>query len=97
MSSFSQLEYDKVKLIIANECQCTLGYEKAVSLIPINSKTKIEYSLDIIEELQGLQKNTLSFNFHHVSDVSKLITEVKHQTFNFEEFRCIYFNVAGGR
>jgi DNA mismatch repair protein MutS2 len=94
MNSFSQLEYDKVKSIIANECQCPLGYEKAVSLIPINNKTEIEYSLAIIEELQGLQKNTLSFNFHKVSDVSKLITEIKHQTFNFEEFRRIYFNIS---
>ncbi|RLC53066.1 MAG: hypothetical protein DRI23_01410 [Candidatus Cloacimonadota bacterium] len=94
MNSFSQLEYDKVKSIIANECQSPLGFERAISLIPITRKTKIEYSLTIIEELQGLQKNTLSFNFHKVSDIFKLISEVKHQTFNFEEFRKIYFNIA---
>ena len=94
MNSFSQLEYDKIKSIIAAECHCPPGIEMANALSPLSDKKKIEYSLTIIEELQGLQKNAVIFNFRNVTEISKLINEVKHQTFNFEEFRKIYFNIA---
>ena len=93
-SSYSQLEYNKIKNIIAEECQCIPGKEIAHSLQPLNNKTEIEFRLSLATEMQKLLKNKISFNFSKISDIEKLLLELKHQTYNFEEFQKIYFNLV---
>ncbi|MDO9576535.1 MAG: endonuclease MutS2 [Candidatus Cloacimonadales bacterium] len=93
-SSYSQLEYNKIKNIIAEECQCIPGKEIALFLQPLNDKIKIEYRLSLTAEIQELLRNNISFNFSRISDIEKLLLELKHQTYNFEEFQQIYFNLT---
>ena len=93
-STYSQLEYNKIKNIIASECQCIPGKEIALSLQPLNNKTEIEYRLSLAAEIQELLRNKIAFNFSRISDIEKLLLELKHQTYNFEEFQQIYFNLT---
>ncbi len=93
MNPFEQLEYNKIKSILAEECHSSLGRELALSLQPLDEKKQIEYKLSFTGEVQNLLKSGISFNFENVSDISKLLQEFEHQTYNFEEFRKIYFNI----
>ncbi len=94
MNPFEQLEYSKIKSILAKECHSPLGRELVLDLQPLDKKKKIEYKLFLTGEVQNLLKSGVSFNFENVSDISKLLQNFEHQTYNFEEFRKIYFNVS---
>ena len=93
MNPFEQLEYNKIKSILAEECHSSLGRKLALNLQPLYEKKQIEHKLSLTGEVQGLLKNKISFNFEDVSDISKLLQEFEHQTYNFEEFRKIFFNI----
>jgi len=93
-NSYSQLEYNKIKNIIAEECQCIPGKETALSLLPLDDKPEIEYRLSISVEIQELLKNKVSFNFSRISDIKELLLKLKHQTYSFEEFKQINFNLT---
>ncbi|MCK4654937.1 MAG: hypothetical protein KAU01_10890, partial [Candidatus Cloacimonetes bacterium] len=94
MNYFEQLEYNKIKSILADECHSDLGRELVDSLCPLKDRKEIVYRLDLTFELQSLLKNGITFNFENVSNVSKLLQELKHQTYNFEEFRKLYYNIS---
>ncbi|MCD4797159.1 MAG: endonuclease MutS2 [Candidatus Cloacimonetes bacterium] len=94
MNSFKYLEYNKIKNIISEECHSELGNEIALSLSPLDDIVKINYKLDLTNELQNLLKNGFSINFENISNIKNIIFEFKHQVYNFEEFRKIYFNVS---
>ncbi len=94
MNSFKYLEYNKIKNIISAECHSELGKEIAISLTPLDDIVKINYKLDLTNELQNLLKNGFSINFENISNITKIILEFKHQVYNFEEFRKIYFNIS---
>ncbi|MCF7858307.1 MAG: endonuclease MutS2 [Candidatus Cloacimonetes bacterium] len=94
MNSLTQLEYNKVKDILALECHSSLGKRRALSLEPKQDVAEIEYDQNLILELQLLLKKGISYNFENISELEELIKTNKHQTFNFEEFQKIYYNVS---
>ena len=93
MNPFEQLEFNKIRSILVEECHSSLGKELVLKLQPLREKKQIEYKLSFTGEVQNLLKSGISFNFENVSDISKLLKEFEHQTYNFEEFRKIYFNI----
>ena len=92
-NTFIQLEYHKIKSILAAECQCRPGKDMALSLLPQNDIQEIEYRLVLTAEVQELLKRKIHFDFSRISDPENLLLELKHQTYDFEEFRQIYFNI----
>jgi DNA mismatch repair protein MutS2 len=94
MNAYNLLEYNKIKEIIASECQSDLGREIAISLTPLTDKEEIEYRLSLTSEFQELLKNKVSYNFENVSEINELLLDFKHQTYDFYEFKKIKFNVS---
>ena len=93
MKAFHQLEYNKIKDLLSQECHNELGGEIAEKLHPLNDKKEIEYNIQLTQEVQELLRNKISYNLENISNISELLLNLKHQTFNFEEFRKIYFNL----
>ena len=94
MNSHKQLEFDKIKDYLAQECHSQLGSRKALTLTPLNTIAEITYKLELTSEIQILLKKGILHNFENISDIEELISKQKHQTYNFEEFQQIYFNVS---
>jgi len=94
MNSHKQLEYNKIKDILAQECHSKLGNKMALAMQPMKIIADINHKLELTSEIQILLRKGISHNFEHISDIEDLISKQKHQTFNFEEFQLIYFNVS---
>ncbi len=94
MNSHKQLEYNKIKDFLAQECHSKLGSEMALDLQPLNAIAETTFRLELTSEIQILLKKGISHNFENISDIKEFITKQKHQTYNFEEFHQIYFNVS---
>ncbi|MDP8200965.1 MAG: endonuclease MutS2 [Candidatus Tenebribacter burtonii] len=94
MNSHKQLEFDKIKEYLVRECHSQLGSRKALDLRPLSTIAEITYKLELTSEIQILLKKGISHNFENISDIEEIISEQKHQTYNFEEFQQIYFNVS---
>ena len=93
MNSHNQLEYNKIKDYLAQECHSLLGSKMALDLQPKQKIADITHSLDLTSEIQILIRKGISYNFENISDITELVTKQKHQTYNFEEFQKIFFNV----
>jgi DNA mismatch repair protein MutS2 len=94
MNSHKQLEYNKIKYFLAQECHSKLGSKLALDLQPMNIISGINHKLELTSEIQILLRKGISHDFELISDIEDLISKQKHQTFNFEEFQQIYFNVS---
>ncbi len=93
MDSYHQLEFNKIREKIITDCQSPLGKDLADHIKPLKEKEKIDDKLNLSAELQVLLKNGLSYNFENVTEISDLLNNFKHQTYNFEEFKKIYYNI----
>ncbi len=93
MNSFQQLEYTKIKAILAAECHSGLGRELAAELHPLSCRKSIQDKLALNSEIQNLLKTGLSFDLTRISQIAELINSKKHQVYSYEEFRQIYFNL----
>ncbi|HPR16795.1 MAG TPA: endonuclease MutS2 [Candidatus Cloacimonadota bacterium] len=94
MNSLTQLEYDRIKILVADLCHSSLGKQMAMALQPLENKTVIESELNLISEIQNLLKSGISFNFSRIGKVDQLLFNLQHQTYNFEEFQQFYFNLV---
>ena len=94
MNSYKQLEYNKIKDFLAQECHSILGSRVASNLQPMSTIEEITPKLELTSEIQRLLKKGISHNFENISDITKIISKQKHQTYNFEEFKQIYYNVS---
>ncbi len=94
MNSHKQLEYNKIKDFLAKECHSNLGSKMAFCLQPMREIADITYKLELTSEIQILLRKGISHNFENISDIEELILKQKHQTYNFEEFQQIYYNVS---
>ncbi|OQX71910.1 MAG: hypothetical protein B6D62_00945 [Candidatus Cloacimonas sp. 4484_275] len=93
MNSFIQLEYDKIKNWLKQECHSENGKKIADELQPFDDKKEIEKRLFLTAEIQEMLKNGFSFNFEAISDLSKLLNNFEHQSYNFEELKLIIGNL----
>ncbi len=94
MNSHKQLEYNKIKDYLAQECHSKLGSKIALDLQPMHTIADITYKLELTSEIQILLRKGISHNFENISDITEIISKQKHQTYNFEEFQQIFFNVS---
>ncbi|MBT3755476.1 MAG: endonuclease MutS2 [Candidatus Cloacimonetes bacterium] len=94
MNSHNQLEYNKIKDFLGQECHSVLGSRMASNLQPMSSISEITQKLELASEIQLLLKKGISHNFENISDIKEIISKQQHQTYNFEEFQQIYFNVS---
>ncbi len=94
MNSHKQLEYTKIKEFLAQECHSKLGSKMALDLQPMHTIADITYKLELTSEIQILLRKGILHNFENISDIEEIISKQKHQTYNFEEFQKIYFNVS---
>lgn len=94
MNPQKQLEYNKIKDFLAQECHSDLGRKRAFALKPLQEITTIRAKLDLTSEIQFLLKKGFTHNFENISDIGEIISKRKHQTFNFEEFQKINYNIS---
>ena len=94
MIFIDQLEYHKIKELLVQECQSEPGKTVASKLRPLVNKKEIDHKLELTSEIQECLKNRIYYNFEDVSDISNLLQDFHHQTYNFEEFRKIYSNIS---
>ncbi len=94
MSFLEQLEYHKIKELLVRECQSEPGKTEALKLHPLIDKKEIDHKLELTSEIRECLNNRIYFNFENVSEVSELFQDYPHQTYDFEEFRKIYFNIS---
>jgi len=94
MNALKQLEFDKIREILISACQSAPGKELANSLMPLTDRNEIIYRLDLTSEIQELLLRNIRFDFSALSNIKKLLEEIKHEVFNFEEFDQIYKNVS---
>ena len=82
MNSHKQLEYNKIKDFLVQECHSKLGSKMALDLQPMQEIADITYRLELTTEIQILLKKNISHNFENISDIKKIISKQKHQTYN---------------
>lgn len=94
MNSLQQLEYPKIKVIIANECHSEIGGTLAEKLHPLQDKKAIETKLAISSEIQEYLMSNNSFNFEELSCIDDLLRKPKQQIYDFDEFKMIISNIS---
>jgi len=98
-NAFEELEFNKVKALIKNNCTSSLGEKLVDQLQPLTNKSEIEKRLselyDAVEFLSPLsrgQKN--SFNLDGLADTESLFPQLKsEQYFTIQEFLSFYRNI----
>ena len=94
MNSLQQLEFPKIKAIIADHCHSKAAGALADMLHPMRDKKAIEDKLNIISEIQEFLLNNNSFNFENLSNIDNLLQQPTHQVYDFDEFKEIVNNVS---
>lgn len=98
-NAFEELEFNKVKALIKNNCTSSLGEKLVDQLQPLTNKSEIEKRLselyDAVEFLSPLsrgQKN--SFNLDGLADTESLFPQLKREEyFTIQEFLSFYCNI----
>ncbi len=93
MDYIKQLEYDKIKAILAEECQSEVGKAIALKLRPERNKPAIELKLKRAHETIELHSYGHSVNFEELTVIDDIFEEPFHGVLNFEEFQAICRNV----
>jgi DNA mismatch repair protein MutS2 len=96
MFSFFQLEFDKIKTIVAEHCHSDLGRELAKTIAPFKKKQHIEERLSLHSEMQTLLKSGTSFVFSRLHSIEPLFKIRHNDPFDFVELQKIYFNLNIG-
>lgn len=91
--AYYQLEFDKVRQIISENCHSESGKRKALHIDILPDREQIRYSLDIISEVQEILKKGYSFDFTKIISLEKILFHFEHRNYSFEEFRSIYYTV----
>jgi len=94
MNAYTQLEFDKIRDILVTACQSEPGRETARLIKPLTEIEKIRYKLNITAEIQEILSNNICFDFSNLVNVETLLNEIRHEVFNFEEFKLINNNIA---
>ncbi len=98
-NAFEELEFNKVKALIKNNCTSSLGEKLVDQLQPLTNKSEIEKRLselyDAVEFLSQFsrgQKN--SFNLDGLEDTESLFPQLKiEEYFTIQEFLSFYRNI----
>ncbi len=94
MDYIKQLEYDKIKEILANACQSQPGREIALKLRPEKSKQYAVLKLQRAQETMELLSYGHSVNFEELTVIDYIFEEPFHGVLNYEEFKDICSNIV---
>lgn len=90
MDSYKQLEFDKIKRLLANQCHSIGSKRSALALEPLKDFSGIKTRQIIVSEIQEIIKRGHDYEFNDLTDISPLFRHYEHLTFSFPEFRRIY-------
>lgn len=93
MNAYNILEFDKIKDILSDYCISNQAKHFLKELHPYSDKSKILYSLNLIDELKILLQD-FSFNFENFSDIKELIFPNEEALFSYHDFKRIYQNIV---
>lgn len=94
MNSFTQLEYNKIIQILSQSCHSPLGRKLAEELTPLTDSVRIRERLEMVRELQEVISKGFDCNFEQLNDITGLLRNYPHQTYNFSEFFLIFGNLS---
>ncbi|MBW6515866.1 MAG: endonuclease MutS2 [Candidatus Cloacimonetes bacterium] len=90
MDSYKQLEFDKIKRILANQCHSLTAKRFALSLLPLKKITEIRQRQIVVSEIQEIIKRRHDYDFHNIYDIKPLFYHYEHLTYSYPEFHKIY-------
>ncbi len=90
MDSFQQLEFDKLREILARYCHSLVTKDRARNIVPLKDATSINDRGILISECQELLKQGIDFNFREIEDIRKLLYDFEFQAYSFIEFSKIF-------
>lgn len=94
MDSYKQLEFDKIKKLLANNCHSVSGKLESLAVKPLSGIEHIRKRQRLIREIQKLIKIGIDYEFHDIADLLSLFDGYEHLTYSFSEFLSIYKTVT---
>lgn len=94
-TTFQELEFDKVKEIIKQNCFSTLGKDIVDKLCPLENKQVIEEKLSVLEDTKNYLLAGNNLNLFALNDVFPLLQKlsIENYVLNIEEHLTIYNNI----
>ncbi|MDP8232704.1 MAG: Smr/MutS family protein, partial [Candidatus Zophobacter franzmannii] len=96
MDYIGQLEYDKIRLLVAEECHSQPGRLIAHALRPQRDIVTIQYRLDRCSETMELLGFGHSYSFENLTDLTEIFVEPFHGVLGYDEFQQVCSNVIAG-
>jgi len=90
MDSYIQLEFDKIKKLLAGLCHSRSAKRLALAARPLQQSGLITDRQRIVGELQEIIRRGHDNNFQNITDITPLFDNYDHLTYSFLEFRQIY-------
>lgn len=91
--SEKQLEFEKVKELISQECHSSIGAEQALGVSPMHDKKKLVHHLGFIKEIQYLIRIGYNLDFRMLSDLTPLFKNHDEVVFSYLELKQIIDNM----
>ena len=93
MNMLHQLEFHKIIERIVRLCGSEPGMEKAREIEPMQDIKLIRKRLDYTAQVQQALIDCGVVDFDHVTDVTELLVDYPHRSYNFEEFKQLCDNI----
>ncbi len=93
MNMLHQLEYNKIIDMIVLQCGSEPGMEKAREIEPLQDIDTIRNRLDYAAQVQQALADFGVVDFDHVTDITDLLVDYPHASYNFEEFKQLCDNI----
>ncbi len=93
MNMLNQLEYHKIIQHIIDECGSDPGKQKAAGIKPLQDIDAIRHKLSYASQVRQALSDRGEVNFERVTDITRLIVDYPHQSYNFDEFGRICANI----
>lgn len=90
---YNQLEFNKVKKLIAAYCDSTLGADFILAIKPSQQLKEIDRKLTLVMETKDLLINNIRYNFNQLASIEKLLIDFEHPAYHFDEFKKIVRNI----
>ncbi len=90
MDSYIQLEFDKIKRILANLCHSNTAKQLALAATPMQQPEPIISRQKLVGELQEIIRRGHDTNFQDITDITPLFDKYDHLTYSHSELRQIY-------
>ncbi len=93
MNMLHQLEYHKIIDLIIRHCGSEAGKELAREIAPMQDIEAIRNRLDYTFQVQQALTTFGVIDFSRLTDITDLLVDYPHQSYNFEEFKQLCDNI----